>query len=412
MDQDKSRILLVIGSVFPEPNSSAAGWRMLQLLELFREQDFQIHFWTTAQESEFSADLTALNISSKQIQLNHSSFDESLRGLQPDVVLFDRFYTEEQFSWRVAEICPTTLRMLDTEDLHCLRLARQKAVKENRSLEHDDLFSDLAKREIAAIYRSDLSLIISEYEFELLQHTFQVPSQLLHYLPLFANQIEKPLPDFNDRSDFIFAGNFLHEPNWDALRYLKEKIWTGIRSKLPGVKLHVFGAYASEKVLQLNNESQGFIVHGRAENMLDELKKRRVLLAPLRFGAGIKGKLLEAMLCGTASITTSIGAEGMHGTLPWNGVVTDSDEEFIQAALDFYSDQIQWEQGRKNGFHLIQARFRKELFADSFDDRMTDLREHLLEHRQKNFTGAMLLHHTMQSTKYLSKWIEQKTFGA
>lgn len=116
--------LLIIGFVWPEPNSSAAGGRMLQLITQFQQQGFSITFACPAMDSDFMADLSSLNIDKKSIALNCSSFDTFIRELNPAVVLFDRFMIEEQFGWRVAENCPDALRILDTEDLHCLRLAR------------------------------------------------------------------------------------------------------------------------------------------------------------------------------------------------------------------------------------------------------------------------------------------------
>ena len=110
--------------------------------------------------------------------LNCSSFDHFVQELNPSIVLFDRFMSEEQFGWRVAENCPDALRILDTEDLHCLRLARQKAVKENREFREADLFSDTAKREIASIYRSDCTLMIATEEITILQQQFKIDSSV------------------------------------------------------------------------------------------------------------------------------------------------------------------------------------------------------------------------------------------
>jgi len=159
--------------------------------------------------------------------------------------------TEEQFGWRVAEQCPGALRILDTEDLHCLRVGRQLALKEERQFKNNDLISDHAKREIASIYRCDLSLIISPIEMGNLRDFFRVDTSLLHYLPFMLESIineekNKWLP-YEERKHFISIGNFLHEPNWDAVRYLKEEIWSKIRYKLPDAELHIYGAYSSDK---------------------------------------------------------------------------------------------------------------------------------------------------------------------
>src|SRR5690606_12128233 len=120
--------------------------------------------------SERTANLDAQQISVKNILLNNSSFDEFIKELKPEIVLFDRYITEEQFGWRVSENCPNTLKILDTEDLHFLRKAREEAVKAGKPISDANLFSETAKRELASILRCDLSLIISEYEMELLQN--------------------------------------------------------------------------------------------------------------------------------------------------------------------------------------------------------------------------------------------------
>ena len=116
---------------------------------------------------------------------------------------------------------------------------------------------------------------------------------------------------FENRKNFVSIGNFLHEPNWQTVLKLKQ-IWKNIRKKLPETELHIFGAYPSEKVFQLHNEKEGFIVKGRAESVEKIFNEYRVLLAPIPFGAGLKGKLWESMNFGIPNITTSVGAEAMH----------------------------------------------------------------------------------------------------
>lgn len=145
--------LLVIGYVWPEPTSSAAGSRMMQLLDFFLKENYHITFATAARDSENKADLNSLGIQTERIKLNHPGFDILLEDLDPNIVLFDRFMMEEQYGWRVDKILPDAVKILDTEDLHFLRNARQLAFKENKNVANIYIDSDLAKREIAAIYR-------------------------------------------------------------------------------------------------------------------------------------------------------------------------------------------------------------------------------------------------------------------
>lgn len=405
--------VLILGFVFPEPNSSAAGGRMVQLISIFKAQGFAVTFASPAMDSDYMVDLESLGVSKKSIALNCSSFDVFVKELNPTIVLFDRFMIEEQFGWRVAENCPNALRLLDTEDLHCLRLARQKAFKEKRSFSTNDLLTEeVAKREIASILRCDISLMISKYEIELLQTVFKIDSSLLYYLPLLlaSNAIDAvdKLPSFEERKDFVFIGNFLHEPNWNAVQYLKETIWNLIKKQNPEAVLTIYGAYPSQKVLQLNNAKEGFLIKGRAENAQEVVKNARIVLAPLRFGAGIKGKLLEAMQCGTPSITTTIGAESMCGDLPWNGFITDEAQVFANKAVELYQDKTLWFKAQDNGFEIIKKRYLKSLFEADFVNHILEIQTRLQQHRLHNFMGAMLQHHTLTSTKYMARWIEEK----
>ena len=355
--------LLIIGYVWPEPKSSAAGSRMLELVELFLSQDWKIVFASAAALSEHRANLLSLGVQENPIELNNSSFNEFIAELKPDAVLFDRFFTEEQFGWRVAQVCPNALRLLDTEDLHSLRHARHQLLKQSqKSTENEtarqsvdpvlagvaELYErmandDMAQREIAAIFRCDLSLMISQFEIELLTHFFSVPKQLLDYSPfLKVQRVEQHvLPCFSERQHFISIGNFRHEPNWDAVLYLKHAIWPLIRAQLPQAELHIYGAYPPPKVTQLHNPKQGFCVKGWADDALIVMQQARVCLAPLRFGAGIKGKLMDAMRCGTPSITTNIGAESMHGDLVWGGLI-EKNAQAIAGAARWYLQPGRW----------------------------------------------------------------------
>ena len=399
--------LVIIGAVWPEPNSTAAGSRMLQLIALFQKQDYEITFLCSAMPSDFSFDLSTISVKTQAIQLNDSSFDTLIKELNPNVVLFDRFMIEEQYGWRVIEHCPNALRILDTEDLHFLRKAREIAFKQNRELVFEDYISDVFKREIASMYRCDLTLLISEYEMQLVTETFKIDASLLYYLPFLSEEINPNVPKFEDRQHFVSIGNFLHEPNWQTVLALKKQ-WKSIKKQLPEAELHVYGAYVSEKAKQLHNEKEGFLIKGRAESVADVYAKAKVLLAPIPYGAGLKGKLFEAMQLGLPSVTTKMGAEGMNGNLDWNGFITSDEADFVEKAINLYTNKSLWETAQQNGYEIIEKRFKKELFATDFMYRIEDLKMDLKRHRNQNFFGQILQHQSLQSTKYMSKWIEAK----
>jgi glycosyltransferase involved in cell wall biosynthesis len=419
MSIENSKKLLVLGYVWPEPNSSAAGSHMLSLLMLFVQQGWLITFASPALKGEHKVDLTELGIDEQAVTLNCSSFDDFVNELNPNIVLFDRFMLEEQFGWRVARHCPDALRILDTEDLHSLRHARHQALKQNRPLTPADLNSDVAKREIAAIFRCDLSLIISDYEFELLKNHYSVSEHILLHCP-FMLDLQNLTPSansFSNRQHFISIGNFRHEPNWDAVLFLKQTIWPLIRKQLPQSELHIYGAYPPPKATQLHNPKQGFLVKGWAQDAKQVMRQARVCLAPLRFGAGIKGKLAEAMFCGTPNVTTNIGCEGMAIGLDWSGLTTDltqfdnqenSATDFAKHAVQLYQNEVLWQQKQKHGYQVIKTNFNKEKIQANLLARIVDIQHNLNNHRSNNFIGQMLQHHQLKSTQYMAQWIEAK----
>lgn len=401
--------LLIIGRTFPEPNTTAAGKRMMQLIEFFQDRNYQITFASTAQPTDYSIELMEMNISIQQIELNKTSFDEFIKALQPNIVLFDRFVSEEHFGWRVAELVPNAIRILDTEDLHFLRDAREQYLKKNETL---NLYTALAQREIASIYRCDLSLIISEFEMELLKTEFNISKNILFYLPFLVDEKEiksaNKLPSYEEREHFISIGNFLHKPNLDAVVWLKTEIWSKIRKQIPMVELHIYGAYVPQQVQEFHNPNEGFIIKGWAKDVDKVIQNTRVCLAPLRFGAGLKGKLLVALLNNTPVVTTDIGAEGMYGDFHVPGDVGLEAENLAQLAVDSYKNEAKWNQSLVNRFDILKERFNKKEFERNFETQLTEIESNLPKHRNKNFIGQILINNAHNSIKYMSKWIEEK----
>ncbi len=405
--------VLILGKVWPEPGSSAAGSRTLQLMDVFKKHGCEIVFASPATTNENSASLTVYNANTKQVNINDSAFDDWLKQIKPDMVMFDRFTTEEQFGWRVHAFCPEALKLLDTIDLHCLRLARHQALKENREMQTSDLLeSDVALRELASIYRCDISVMISLEEMKLLTQVFKVPEDILHYTPFLPESSEQrkrlQIPRYEERDYFISIGNFLHAPNWDAVLQLKTKIWPLIRQQIPDAKLHIYGAYASEKVYELNAPAQGFLVMGRAENAMQVMLNARVCLAPLRFGAGMKGKLLEAMIAHTPSVTTWVGAEAMYGNHEWAGAICSGDESFVDMAVKLFNEKKTWEEAVQNGLKILTDIFDTPKHTLLLIDKIKTVSQNLKAHRLGNFTGAMLKHQNNAATKYMAMWIEEK----
>lgn len=399
--------LLIIGYTWPEPKTTGAGVRMMELIQAFLKYKYQITFVSAAEKTVHSEDLFKLGIQEQSVQLNDAAFDDLIKTFKPDVVLFDRFYTEEQFGWRITEHCPDAIKILDTEDLHFLRFAREKALKDNAPLNYKN--SDITVREIASIYRCDLSLIISRVEIELLIQEFKIEDTLLYYLPFIPKPIKKEsLPGFKQRNHFIFIGNYRHRPNVDAVLQLKNSIWPLISKKIPNAKLYCFGAYAGSQINQLHKPEERFHIAGWTNDAKHVIQNSRVLLAPLRFGAGLKGKIIDAMQYGTPFVTSTIGIEGLDDFMNQRNVVADEINSFSENAIRLYKDENLWNECQKMNFQVLNNHFINQKIESSFFTKINELITTIKTHRSNNFIGTMLLHHQFQSTKYLSKWIEEK----
>jgi len=418
----KMNHILFIGHLWPEPDSSAAGYRTMALINACLEQYWQVSFASAAEETLWSEKLQTIGVTCYSIQINSQQFDQWITQLKADYCIYDRFMTEEQFSWRVSKYCPDCLHILDTCDLHFLRRARQNAykkpIKNTLAAPEIDFLSlenkDNTIREISSIYRSDLSLVISSYEMDLLKDKFQISDDLLLYLPFMFEQPSPQLLDisiateFEQRQNFFMIGNFLHAPNWDAVLWCKQQLWPKIRAKLPQAQLHIFGAYTPEKAKQLHNTADGFYIMGRAENLPQLIANYRVNLVPLRFGAGIKGKIADGFQFGLPCITTSIGAEGMAGNLPWGGYICDQENDFIQSAIKLYSDAGMWKKKQQNGYEIISKVHNKQVHQQYFIQQLVKLKNQIGERRKKNLMGSMLKYHLHRSHEFMSRWIEEK----
>ncbi len=390
--------------MWPEPKSSAAGRRMMQLIEFFKVSNYDVCFATPCSKKEHSYPLEKINVSTLSIEVNNSSFNDFIQKLNPEVVIYDRFMMEEQFGWRVQDYCPKAITLLNTEDLHSLRRKRKSAVSGKPSSKNDEL----ELRELASIYRCDLSLIISKFEIEYLKEK-GVYEDLLFYLPFMEDvPNQKNILKYEERAHMVTVGSFLHDPNVDGIRYLKDNVWPLIRKKLPDVEMHIYGSYPTSKIEQLTNLTEGFIIKGWADDVKNVMSKARVCLSPLRFGAGLKGKFIDAMRTGTPSVTTQIGSEGMPQGDNWPGFISDSPNELANKAVLLYSKKEIWREKQSIGIRVLSTEFSKEENQQKFKEKLFSLRAGLAKHRSKNIIGKMLRLNNLRSTKFMSKWIEEK----
>ncbi len=401
--------ILIIGAVWPEPTSSAAGVRMMQLIRIFDTMKYEIHFASNTPFSPNSFDLNSIGVKIYNIEMNSDSFDLFITDLAPKIVLFDRYITEEQFGWRVEKNYPDALKILDTEDLHFLRKYRQKNILSASNINIEEIKqADETKREILSILRCDLSLIISGFELELLENVFGISKKVLFLLEFPVNSFDEQFINYDDRDGFAFIGNFHHPPNVDSVQILNKNIWPEIFSKNKNLKIYIYGAYPSQAILHLHQPQNNFFVLGKVEDAKEVLRKHKIVLAPLRFGAGIKGKIIDAINVGTPVLTSYIGAEGIGEIKDWNGFVFEDFQEFARQAVLLYEDESKWNLAQNRQAKILKENFDVKNSEMKFIERLNILNENLMHHRMDNYLITILQHDTINSKKYLSKWIELK----
>ncbi|WP_346838187.1 glycosyltransferase family 4 protein [Microbulbifer sp. SAOS-129_SWC] len=395
---------LLLAKHWPEPASTAAGRRTLDILDLLAEAGYRVDIASPAQPTPFQA---KTGYGEHQVAVNDSTFDHWVRALDPTLVIYDRFMMEEQFGWRVREQCPRAITLLDTSDFHSLREARHQALKSGQPL---NLYNATAEREIAAMARCDLTMMISKVEVELLKEHFCLPDWQLHYLPFLVRELPDPtlLPGFDERQHLAMIGGFKHAPNRDATAWFAQEIWPQLHSLLPGVECHIYGAYSDHAIHRLSDPATGLRVIGRTEDVLATLARYRLNLAPLRFGAGQKGKILDGWLSGTPAVTTPVGAESMAPEDAWSYPLSDAPEQFAQTTARLYQNRTAWLSARDAGLRALASGFSYADHAAAFIARLEGIATDLEGHRNRQIWRRILDRTEHRAEEFMSRWIEAK----
>jgi hypothetical protein len=255
-----------------------------------------------------------------------------------------------------------------------------------------------------------------------LEHVYGISSGKLSLAPFFVPMetirpiTSEILHSQNDAHSFVFCGGFKHAPNIDAVRLLLRTIWPQIRAQLPTAQLHIHGAYCPMEFQQAHNPVEtGIHVHGYTPS-LETVWDRpgSVLLAPLRFGAGIKGKIIDAWTYGMPVVTTPVGAEGMT-TMAWRGDeksfggdIAWTIADFVELAVQLVVTTKQYVDAAQRGQDLLCEMQNRETNWTRVASAIDQVRVDLHQRRSVDYTRALLWHHSTRSTEYFSRWIELK----
>jgi O-antigen biosynthesis protein len=344
--------VLVIDSYTPRPDHDAGSVRMVQLFRILRGLGCQVTFLpeNRAHAGDYTRALQAMGVEA----LYHPylpSVKQHLRefGSRYDTVIMSRVDVAAEVIEAVRRYCARATRVFDTVDLHFLREARRAGVAEPGRA---GKAAELKTKELEIARSCDFTVVVSSVERDLLER--EAPDIAVELLSLIVTPDPTTTP-FEDRAGILYVANFQHPPNCDALEDYLRNIHPLVRERLPGVPFTVIGAQVPPGLRELGGYGVEFA--GPVADLRARFAAARISVAPLRYGAGIKGKVCTSLSFGVPVVTTSVGAEGIAVTHGEDILIADRAEPFAQAVVRLYSDAALWERLASNGIRAIASQF-------------------------------------------------------
>lgn len=304
----------------------------------------------------------AQQLSEKGIEVitNDSGYSSPAHFLAKNGATFSFFYlvrldVAEEVLTLIRKFAPKGRILFHAPDVHFMRERREADLFHDASASMQAM--NTKKRELALMNSVDHVVAISKDDAASL-HENGMTTRITIFQGLYA-PVKEYIPDFSVRNDIFFLGGFAHKPNLDAVMWFTHSVWPLIHSVLPEVQFHIVGSEASEEVLRLG-KIPGVVVDGFVRNLDSFMDTMRVNVAPLRFGAGIKGKIAMTMGAGVPCVCTTIAAEGMHIMDGIQALIADDEDSFAQSVIMLYNDALLWNVLSENGLALVNRFFGEE----------------------------------------------------
>ena len=351
----KGRVL-VIDAYTPEPDQDSGSLRLRYLMDCFQALGYGVTFMADnrAHAGRYTSDLQASGI-----EVIYDPWVESLqnlfaeRGAAFDFIMISRHYVASRYLSLLKRYCPGVPFIFDTVDLHYLREERLAELEHSASLGHTA--AQTKRSELAVIARADATLVVSPVEQAVLKQA--MPEAQVHVISN-VHEVVGSRRGFAERKDLFFVGGYQHPPNIDAARWFVGEIWPRIREELPDVTFHLIGSKAPDQVRALHGNGVHF--HGFVESLEPWLDGCRIAVAPLRYGAGIKGKVNISMSRGQPVVATPSAVEGMFAKAGRDVMVAETAEEFAAAVVRLYRDEELWNRVSANGVENVRRYFSVE----------------------------------------------------
>lgn len=275
--------------------------------------------------------------------------EKILQAKRYDYVILSFWQIAEYYLPLIRRYSPESHVIIDTVDIHFLREFREAKIKGDPNLLA--IAEKNKERELSIYPKADRLWVVTEEDKKVIEGIVTAP---IDVVPNIHKKIDWT-KEYEQTSDLLFVGNFSHRPNIDAVLFFHKKIFPLIRKRLQDVRIFIVGNNPPEQIQHLNSDN--FIITGYVEDLSPFLKDARISINPLTYGAGMKGKIGEALSCGLPVVTTSVGAEGMNLKDDEDALIADDPEEFARKVVDLYHDKAKWEKLSNNGKRLVEQRW-------------------------------------------------------
>lgn len=352
--RQRGRRVLVIDEHTPRPDRDSGSLRLVNLMQLLRQEGAHVVFVPTdgAHDGAYTEALQQLGVETWHApHLGRITHWLRRHGDRFDTVVVCRHYVARELLPVIRAHAPQARVVFDTVDLHYLRERRGAEVAGDaaalRAAEHT------RGLELDVIARSDATLVVSEVERTRLAE--DAPGARVDVLSN-LHRIAGPGLPFAQRHDLVFVGGFRHPPNVDAVRWFVTCVFPLVRDRLPGVRFHCIGGDVPDAIARLAHEP-GVAIHGHVPDITPYMDGARLALAPLRFGAGVKGKINLSMAHGQPVVATACAVEGMHLRDGEDVLVADDAAGFADAIVRAHADEALWQRLSANGLRNVERHF-------------------------------------------------------
>lgn len=346
--------ILIMDALTPTPDQDSGSLRMANLMRLLVEEGAHVAFYPANREhaGAYTEALQRMGVEAWYAPFaGRAPVWLRQHGHRFDTVMVSRHYVARELLPLLRKYAPQAQIVFDSVDLHYLRETRGAELAQDPALMRSALAT--RKLELDVIAQADATFVVSDIERALLAK--DAPSARVELLSNLHRTARRGRP-FGERRDLVFVGGFRHPPNVDAVLWFADEVLPRVREKRPDVRFHCIGNHAPEPVLALARR-EGVLVHGHVPDIDPYMDGVRIGLAPLRYGAGVKGKINLSMAHGQPVVATPCAVEGMHLRDGRDVLVAESAEDYAAAVLRLYDDEALWETLSKNGLDNVARHF-------------------------------------------------------